>query len=387
MEDFAKGPKVFFVYNDKRFRYLLEKLKVELNLIGIFYVGISWKELFFWTNLISCALEMIYASIKKGHFVRINKRMLYVNSTRRPNLIKEMSSKVQKKIDSMKVKPDLVLQTSSMFATYIQTPNVPFALIIDNYADPPNSTNQKDKLRGWSTLYDASYYRFQKQIYSTALCIFTFSKWCKEGLSKEYNIDPEKIRPIGWGPAREIEPTCGTSKKDDKTILCVGNDYVAKGFDVLVKSAKYLQDFSITIVGRDDRRALKNLDIPRNVQILNYVSNEKLYSLYSKSELFFIFSEFDPSPHVLWEAQANGCVVIGYDAYGISEAVINNKTGILLKTRDPLFVAEQIRKLYEEKGNIKSMREAAIENYKKNGTWDGVCKTIACELQSAFSNT
>jgi hypothetical protein len=25
------------------------------------------------------------------------------------------------------------------------TPNIPFALIIDNYAEPPNSTNQKNK--------------------------------------------------------------------------------------------------------------------------------------------------------------------------------------------------------------------------------------------------
>lgn len=387
MENSAKEPKILFVYCDNRSRYILEKLKVELNLIDTFYAGTSWKDLFFWKNLLSCALEMTYNAIKKGHLVKINKRTLYFNSTCRPDFIREMSSKVQKKTDTMKVKPDLVLQAGSMFAPYVLTPIVPFALIIDNYADPPNSTNQKNKLRGWSTLYDESFYHFQKQIYSAALRIFTFSKWCKEGLSKEYNIDPEKIRPTGWGPAREIDSATGTSKKDSKTILCVGNDYIAKGFDVLIKSAKYLKNFSITIVGRDETGVFKNLDIPRNVQILNYVSNKKLSRLYSKSELFFIFSVFDPSPHVLWEAQAYGCVIIGYGAYGISEAVIDNKTGILLKNRDPLYVVEQIRKLYEEKGKIKLMREAAIENYRKNGTWDGVCKIIAHELRRVFSNT
>jgi glycosyltransferase involved in cell wall biosynthesis len=284
----------------------------------------------------------------------------------------------------MKVKPDLILQLSSMFAPYVQTPSIPFTLIIDNYADRPNSPNQKNKLRGWSTLYDESYYRFQKQIYSNALRIFTLSKWCKEGLSREYNIEPEKIRPIGWGPGVAIDLAPRTSKKDQKTILCVGSDYIAKGFDVLVKSAKYLQDFSITIVGRDDRRVFKNLYIPRNVKILNYVSDKKLSSLYSKSELFFILSKFDPSPLALWEAQAHGCVIIGYDAYGISEAVINNKTGILLKTRDPLLVAEEIRKLYREEGKIRSMGKAAIDNYKKNGTWKRVSKILARELQSGI---
>jgi glycosyltransferase involved in cell wall biosynthesis len=382
MEDLAKGSKVLFILCDKRFRYLYEELKGELNLIDSFYAEIGRKELFFWANLLSCTLEMIYAAIKKGRFVKINKRMLYINSTRRPDFIRKMSSRVQEKIDSMKVKPDLILQLSSMFAPYAENPNIPFALIIDNYADRPNSPNQKNKLRGWSTLYDESYYRFQKQIYSNALRIFTLSRWCKEGLSKEYNIDPEKIRMIGWGPGVKIVPSSGTSKKDQKTILCVGSDYIAKGFDVLVKSAKYLQDFSITIVGRDDRHVFKNLGIPQNVEILNHVSDEKLSTLYSKSELFFILSEFDPSPHALWEAQAKGCVVVGYDAYGISEAVINNKTGVLLKTRDPLLVAEEIRELCREEGKIESMGEAAIDNYKKNGTWKRVSKIIAHELQN-----
>jgi glycosyltransferase involved in cell wall biosynthesis len=382
MVDLTKRSKVLFVLCDERFRYLHQKLEEELNLIDCFYAEISQKELFFWANLLSCALEMMYAAIKKGHFVKITKRMLYINSTRRPDFIREMSSRVQKRIDSIKVKPDLILQLSSMFAPYVQTPSIPFALIIDNYADRPNSPNQKNKLRGWSTLYDESYYRFQKQIYSNAFRIFTLSKWCKEGLSREYNIDPEKIRPIGWGPGVEIDLAASTPKKDQKTILCVGSDYIAKGFDVMVKSAKYLQDFLITIVGRDDRHVFKNIDIPRNVKILNYVSDEKLSSLYSKSELFFILSRFDPSPLALWEAQAHGCVVVGYDAYGISEAVINNTTGILLKTRDPLLVAEAIRKLYREEGKIKSMGEAAIENYKKNGTWKRVSKILARELQS-----
>lgn len=370
-------PKILFVYEDKRVRYLIEELKNKIHLIDVFHVKINLKEPFFWINLLLCALEILYAGIKKGVFVKISRRMLYFNSTRRPNFIKKMSSKIEKHISSMTVKPDLILQWSSMFAPYIQTPKIPFALIIDNYADPPDSSIQKNKLRGWSTFYDGSFYEFQKELYCNAICIFTLSKWCKEGISNEYGIDPKKVIAIGWGPAKKIDAN-NSSEKEDRTILAVGNDYIAKGFDILLKSAEYLEDFSITIVGKDN--AFKDLDVPKNVQIKNYVSDETLINLYSKSELFFIFSKFDPSPHVLSEAQAYGCVIIGYDAYGISESVINNKTGILLKTRNPILVAEEIRKLYQDKIKLKRMRKAAVENYNKSGTWEGASQKIAKSL-------
>jgi glycosyltransferase involved in cell wall biosynthesis len=95
-----------------------------------------------------------------------------------------------------------------------------------------------------------------------------------------------------------------------------------------------------------------------------------------------MFSEFEPAGHVLWEAQAYGCIVIGYDAFGISEAVENNITGILLKTREPLLVAQEIKKLYQDGAVLSRMQKAAVKNYEKNGTWAGVCAKIYENLNS-----
>ena len=386
----ARVPKVLFVYEDKRARYLAEALKGKMDLIDVFRVEIDRKEPFFLVNLLLTAMEMTYLMIKKGVFLKkchmlLNRPraafdVLFYYAGRQPRVVEEMSSRIEKHIYSMPVKPDLVLQWSSMFAPYAGTLKIPFALIIDSYVYPPK-TFQKDKLQTpWRTLYKETLYRFQRELYFRATCVFTLSKWCKEGLSKDYGIDPEKIVAIGWAPAKFID-TKKPSEKKDKSILAVGHNYLIKGFDVLIESAKYLKDFSITIVGKDSKVAFRTYDIPENVKIMGYVSDETLVRLYSRSELFFLFSQFEPAGHVLWEAQAYGCVIVGYDAYGIAEAVINGQTGILLKTRDPILVAEEIRKLYQDRTKLEKMRKAAIENYRKNGTWDKVCNQIIRSLR------
>jgi glycosyltransferase involved in cell wall biosynthesis len=97
--------------------------------------------------------------------------------------------------------------------------------------------------------------------------------------------------------------------------------------------------------------------------------------------LLFLFSEFDAGSLVLWEAQAYGCAVIGYDAYAIPEAVADRETGILLKTRDPVSIAEAIKELYAD-DKVRLMGRAAVDHYLRNGTWETVASRIISHLSS-----
>jgi glycosyltransferase involved in cell wall biosynthesis len=369
----AQKPRILFVYWDERGKYLADALQRNYYHVDVLRLKIDSKELFFWTNLLMCTLEIVNAMTRKGKFSLIGKKTLINNSTKRPQFTRRMSSKVERHVNSMPVKPDLIMQWSGLFAPYVDDPKNPFAVIIDNYSDPPNSLTNKNRIRGWNTIYDKSRFKFEEELFSKATYIFPFSKWAKNGLSNEYMLEADKIHSIGWGPCKRIKVE-EIPLKEGKSILAIGTDYVAKGIDILIKCADYLKDFSITIVGKDN--SFDKIIMPSNVKISGFMPDEKLVSLYKRSELFFIFSEFEPAGHVLWEAQACGCVIIGYDAYGISEAIINGETGLLLKTRNPKIVAENIRLLYQDASVLKRMQKAAIDNYMKYGTWDKVCEKI-----------
>ena len=377
----AQKPRILFVYWDKRGKYLADALQKNYYPVDVLRIKIGLKELFFWTNILMCTLENVNAMVKKGKFSLISKEMLINWYTRRPQYTRKLSSKVERYVNSMLVKPNLIIQWMGMFAPYVDSPKTSFAVIIDNYSDPPNSITNKNKIRGWNTIYDKSHFMFEKKLFSDATFILSLSRWAKNGLSSEYMIKAEKINSIGWGPCKKIEVK-ETHCKEEKTILAVGTDYKAKGIDILFKCANYLKDFSITVVGKDSSfdKTIK----PSNVKILGFVPDEELISLYEKSELFFTFSEFEPAAHVLWEAQACGCVAIGYDAYGPSEAIINGKSGLLLKTRNPELIAENIRQLYKDSSVLRKMRREAIDNYTKNGTWDKVCKKILSFVVGSF---
>ena len=376
--------KILFIYPDLRAIYLGEELKKKLPCMDFLQIRIKLSDPFFLKNFLICFFEMLIVKYKKDSYTKINFPTLYLNTVRRPNYVKKMSSAIAKYVKSMNPQPDLILQWQGIFKPYEEFPNVPYVLVIDNYADSPDSPNQKDSLRGWSTIYNKSFYQMQKELYDNSSSIFTLAKWCKEGVSREYGIAPRKVVAIGWGAAKKILISHDGIKKE-KTILAVGSDYNGKGLDVLLKSAKYLDDFKITIVGKDT--GFKDVRVPENVRITDHISDQALINLYSESELFFAFSEFEPAGHVLWEAQAHGCVIIGYDAFGIAEAVVHNVSGILLKTRDPKIVSQEIRALYRGKGSLSQMRTAAIRNYQENGTWGGVSDKLIMNLNQLLQRS
>jgi glycosyltransferase involved in cell wall biosynthesis len=365
--------RALFIYSDSRAKYLLDELRKMVKSLDDLKVDLKWNELILWTNIFSSLLE--------SHIVR--RRTLWTHLSRRPSIIKHLSRGVEKHIQRMNPKPDIIIQWFGLFAPYLKTPVAPYVLIEDNYSDPPSSVVQKDSLRGWTVpKYQRSYYEFEKGLYVNAQSVFTFTEWCRNGLIREYGVDASKVIAVGWGPGMFV-PEPGYSEKHPRTILAVGNDFRAKGFYLLLRSAELLPDFRVTIAGND--RFSRHVHIPRNVTVLGHVSDSILSELYSKSELLFLFSEFEPAGHVLWEAQAHGCAVIGYDAYGISEAVVDKETGILLRTRDPVSIAEAIKELYQDY-KVEVMGRAAIEHYVRNGTWKTVASKIISHLSSP-SNT
>ena len=77
----------------------------------------------------------------------------------------------------------------------------------------------------------------------------------------------------------------------------------------------------------------KNLITSHKKQIYfkGIVPNNKLPTIFNKSCLFFLISDYEGQPKSLLEAMSCGLVVIGKNSTGINEIIKHNQNGFLLK--------------------------------------------------------
>ena len=162
-------------------------------------------------------------------------------------------------------------------------------------------------------------------------------------------------------------------------VLFTGRLTEDKGADVLIQIIRYvnenlkLQDIRFTITGsgpfEDKVKAIKR--IYRNVNYLGFVDAKVLPRIYAMANLFLVPSRMEGMPLRLLEAQSCGLPVVGSKIPGISDVVINGKTGLLVDVGDVKSFAEAIKEYYElwrfspeeyYKVN-KAIREHTVRNY------------------------
>lgn len=117
----------------------------------------------------------------------------------------------------------------------------------------------------------------------------------------------------------------------------------SKGIDILLKAFKkaktQLPSVKLLIAGTGSeesnlRELIKNLKLTEDVRFLGNLSHKDMCS-YMKSAIAHICpSRAESGGTVNFESQASNCLTIGSDAGGISEYIINNKTGYTFSAED-----------------------------------------------------
>jgi len=189
--------------------------------------------------------------------------------------------------------------------------------------------------------------------------IAVISKFAGSRVRKYYKRDYERI----------IRPPVDIQKAmyDDKP----GDYYVAiapfepnKYGDIIVEAAKY-SGFRLKLIGEGSmkKRLQKSSKGFQNIEFLGRVSEKEKFKILSRAKGFITMGteDFGIAPV---EAQACGVPVIGYNAGGVRETVINEKTGILLDTRTKESLSKAIEDL-EIKMNMKYFDRKFIAKHAK----------------------
>jgi len=213
----------------------------------------------------------------------------------------------------------------------------------------------------------------------------------EEIAKKELKIHEEKISVIPNGV--NADTICTESfnlkqkYKGKKIILSVSNLIKTKGIDLNIKAIaqlikKYPNLIYLVIGGGAERKSLENLAYTSGVQdyvkflgqlphrvVMRYMSICDIFSLPSWNEAFGV---------VYVEAMAHSKPVIGCEGEGIDGIIVNERNGMLVKSRDIDSIVEAVDYLLSHPKEANAIGERARKLVLENYTWDKVAeKTIA----------
>jgi glycosyltransferase involved in cell wall biosynthesis len=158
-------------------------------------------------------------------------------------------------------------------------------------------------------------------------------KYDKHSILKEYQLDSNK-----------------------KVISVVANLREPKGHVYLIEAVKLLRDqgiknFIVLFIGDGVLRSkLEEMVKKKNLQdyIIFLGSRNDIPQLLSITNIFVLPSIWEGLPGSIIEAMACKLPVIATDVGGVSELVVNNKTGFVVEPRNPQALANKIVKLLED---------------------------------------
>lgn len=221
--------------------------------------------------------------------------------------------------------------------------------------------------------------------------VFCTTNFMKNILAEKLSIEPKKIAivPPGITPPKKISKKATLKKynlENKKIILTVSRLVKRKGHDIILEALPQLlkkipnAHYLIVGDGPEKKNLLKTIQdtkLSKNVTLLSNIHDDELQSIYAVSDVFVmpsreISGDIEGFGIVYLEAAAHGLPALATKTGGIPEAVLQNKTGILLpappkeSTKDyTKKTTEALEKLLKSKGTFgEKAQKNALEKYR-----------------------
>jgi phosphatidyl-myo-inositol alpha-mannosyltransferase len=206
----------------------------------------------------------------------------------------------------------------------------------------------------------------------------TAARFVSDRLGDGIRVIPNGVDVERFGAATQAEDL-----PPGRKLLWVGRLDPQKGFRVAVRAferlAPELPDLTLVVAGDGkDRSALVELPLPvrERVIVLGTVDRETLPRYHAAADAFVGPAVGQESfGIVLVEAMAAGLPVVATDIPGYREVVDQGVEGLLVPPRDPVAMAEALRRVLEDEELAKSLGEAGRARARRY-SWDVVGRDI-----------
>jgi len=243
--------------------------------------------------------------------------------------------------------------------------------------------------------------RLEGESAEKATLIVTVSKYSRNKIIQFYDVDKTKIRIVPNGvdlqrfkPVQGLESIKRQIGIDSKfCVLFVGRLIPRKGLPFLIEAAKHIvKEFKETIFVIVGDGPLKNhlmayleeINLSGNFVFLGDVNENVLPALYNCADVLVLPSIQEGLGIVLLEAQATATPVVAFDVGGVSEAMVDKETGLLVKP-DSRGLADAILKLLSSWSLREKMGNKGREFVSNNFSWDICAQRMLQVYREALS--
>lgn len=239
---------------------------------------------------------------------------------------------------------------------------------------------------------------YLKQLKHTALFkasgIFAVSHY-SANLIRDLGIEQSYIHVVkpGVNPERFTPKHTNKIVNHQNILLTVGRLDLHKGHDNVLKALSILKERGINpryiIVGQGDeekdlRKMVNALNLDSQVTFAGFVPDDKLPELYNACDIFIMASRKIPTRLDIiegfgisfLEAAACGLPVIAGNSGGVSDALINGKTGILVDPNNPKEIADTIQYLLNDVNLCRRLGSEGRNWVETQMNWERVAKQV-----------
>jgi glycosyltransferase involved in cell wall biosynthesis len=166
-------------------------------------------------------------------------------------------------------------------------------------------------------------------------------------------------------------------------ILFVGRLVHRKGLDVLIEALAKLPPtvhWQLDLAGDGPEwTTLAGLaarhNIADRVRVHGWLKKDALPALYREADLFVLPAREQGMPNALLEAMASGLPVLATRVAGISEAVVDGKTGLLTPPEDPDAMAQALLALAQNQAQREMLGRAGRARAEARFSWTAVTQS------------
>lgn len=249
---------------------------------------------------------------------------------------------------------------------------------LDLYGDKKllkKAMEHPDTIRHKSMLDVIHSFNLEKELFEYCDRLIGISKHSVDDLKNLYKVGINRIELIEHGI--DVNPILGTKKqqlrkkygfKNHDTILIYAGriDYV-KGVDLLIKSFEEIvqdhPDVYLIIAGSGNYDELLSQikSLAKNIIFTGFIAQNKLFELYSMSDLGIVPSRHEESGYVALEMMLHKLPVIANNTTGLADKIQHGKTGYLVDMFKPKGPSQLIALLCKAIENKQTIEYVGIE--------------------------